>query len=353
MPISDDVARTTYQDLRGPLENAFTRSTELWRHLERRAAIDMNSGTYIERTMTGAAPARGVGLFVGTEPLNMTRYQNINVYRVEPHRIAVAINIPGKDLDINDGEKGAVKLMEEYPVSVMDGVICDINSYLLTGASRGLVFATAELAGFLTLNGQFSSGIGTGVTNGVLDFSTPATQTDTVQNVAKTSTGYHFNQYGLVGGWATNGMSTMKRVYRQCAHYSGKPDSGGPDLIIMDDDTFANFEEAKAANVRVSFAEDKQEKTKAGIELSLYGAKVVSSLDLDRTLSVFSGDAANGVAYLLDTRWWELCFLLKPTLSDFSERVGTQDALTSLFRAHFNTICKRPVAQGAVAGGAV
>jgi hypothetical protein len=61
--------------------------------------------------------------------------------------------------------------------------------------SNGLVFQTAELRGLLTLNGQNGSGIGTGVTNGLLDFQATTAQTDTVQDVAKSSTYYHFNQY--------------------------------------------------------------------------------------------------------------------------------------------------------------
>ena len=94
MPISTELLNSTFTDLRGPLVNSFVRSNELFEALDKKARIPAEGGTYIERTFSGAAPARGVGIYVGDELLNMTRRQEIRKFRVEPHRIAVAINIP-------------------------------------------------------------------------------------------------------------------------------------------------------------------------------------------------------------------------------------------------------------------
>jgi hypothetical protein len=77
----------------------------------------------------GGAPARGVGVYVGDELLNMTRRQQVKKFQVEPHRLVVAINIPKKELQINSGKLAVIRLIEEYPQMVMEGVKADINKY--------------------------------------------------------------------------------------------------------------------------------------------------------------------------------------------------------------------------------
>ena len=349
MAITTEVLNTTFADLRGPLVNSFVRSNELFDALMSKARMPMEGGSYIERTFTGAAPARGVGIFVGDELLNMTRRQEIRKFQVEPHRLVVAINIPKKELMFNSGKLAVIRLIEEYPKTTMDGAQADINAYLLTGASRGLVFQTAELRGLLSLNGEVNTGIGAGVTNGLLDFATPATQTDSVQGVAKSSTYFHFNQYNDITAWATNGLTNLRKTYRQCAHYAGGM-GNGPDLVVMDDDTYGNFEESRLNLVRVKVVEDKTDKTNMlGLDLGV--AKVYPSIDLDRSL--FSAPANDGVTYILNTDFIEFPLAEAPKISDFKERVGDQDVVTALFSMQGNLICTKTPAQGAVSGGAV
>jgi hypothetical protein len=356
MPISTELLNSTFADLRGPLVNSFVRSNELFEALDKKARIPAEGGTLIERTFTGAAPARGVGIYVGDELLNMTRRQEIRKFAVEPHRLAVAINIPKKELQMNSGKLAVIRLIEEYPKSVMEGAKADINKYLLTGTSRGLVFTTAELAGLLTLDGSDSSGIGTGVTNGLLDWQPPTNQGDKVQNVTKDSSYFHFNQYGEISAWATNGMQTLRKTYRKCAHYAGGMGKG-PDLVIMDDDTYTNFENDKLSNVRVSVVEDKTEKsTMLGLDLGI--AKVYSSIDLDRSgMSSSTADGASytpslGATYILNTDFMEFAVHEAPNISEFKERVGDQDVVTAVFTMQGNLICTKTPALGCVAGGA-
>ena len=347
MSISTEVLNTTFADLRGPLVNSFVRSNELFDALDAKARMPMESGSYIERTFTGGAPARGVGVFVGDELLNMTRRQQVKKFQVEPHRLVVAINIPKKELLYNSGKLAVIRLIEEYPQTVMEAAKADINKYLLTGVSRGLVFQTAELKGLMTLNGQFSTGIGAGVTNGLLDFAAPASQTDTVQSVAKSSSYFHFNNYLDIATWATDGLIDLRKVYRQCSHYAGGIGKG-PDLVVMDDDTYANFEETRRSQIRISMVEDKTSKSNMlGLELGV--AKVYSSIDLDR--NDFSGAAADGVTYMLNTDYFEFPMHEAPQIGKFEERVGDQDVVTALFSMQGNLICTKLPAQGAVSGG--
>ena len=351
MSISTEVLNTTFADLRGPLVNSFVRSNELFDALNSKARMPMEGGSYIERSFSGGAPARGVGVYVGDELLNMTRRQQVKKFQVEPHRLVVAVNIPKKELQMNSGKLAVIRLIEEYPQTVMEGVKADINAYLLTGASRGIVFQTAELRGLLSLNGDVTTGVGTGVTNGLLDFAAPGAQTQTVQNVAKSSSYFHFNQYADISSWATHGLLRMRQVYRQCAHYAGGPGKG-PDLVIMDDDSYANFESYKRDLVRIQVLEDKTEKSNMlGLDLGV--AKVFSSLDLDRTSSAFTtSEAGDGVAYILNTDYIEMPMHEAPNISEFKERVGDQDVVTALFSMQANLICTKTPAQGVVCGGA-
>ena len=354
MSISTELLNTTFADLRGPLVNSFVRSNELFESLDKKARMPMEGGTYIERSFSGGAPARGVGVYVGDELLNMTRRQQIRKYQVEPHRLVVAINIPKRELNQNSGKLAVIRLIEQYPQSTMEAAKADINKFLLTGTSRGLVFQTAELSGLLTLNGQFSSGIGTGVTNGLLDFESPSTQTtsaQSVQGVTKSSTYFHFNQYNDISSWTGNGITQLRKTYRQCAHYAGGPGKG-PDLVIMDDDTFTNFEDSRRDNVRVSIVDDKIDKSNT-LGLSIGLAEVHSSIDLDRTDSPFTGVADDGITYMLNTDYIEFPMLEAPNITEFKERVGDQDVVTALFSMQGNMICTKTVAQGVVSGGAV
>lgn len=349
MAISTEVLNTTFADLRGPLVNSFIRSNELLDALMSKARMPSEGGSLIERSFAGGAPARGVGVFVGDELLNMTRRQQTKRFQVEPHRIVAAINIPKKELLFNSGKLAVIRLIEEYPQTTLEGAKADLNSFLLTGVSRGLVFQTADLAGFLSLNGQFGAGSGTGVTNGLLDFQTTTLQSDVVQNVAKSTSYSHFNQYGAITSWATDGLPTLRKTYRQCAHYAGGMGKG-PDLVVMDDDTYTNFEDSRLSLVRIQLVEDKTEKSNMlGLDLGV--AKVYSSIDLNR--GSFTGVANNGVTYILNTDFLEMPLMEAPSITPFTERVGDQDVVTAIFSMQGNLICTKTPAQGCVSGGAV
>ena len=261
----------------------------------------------------------------------------------------MAINIPKRELAQNSGKLAIIRLIEEYPQTAMEAAKADLNKYLLTGASRGLAFNTSELQGFLTLNGQFASGIGTGVLNGMLDFVTPASQSDVVQGVKKSNSYFHFNQFNDISSFVADGMTQLRKTYRQCAHYAGGIGKG-PDMIFMDDDTYTNFEDQRSENVRVTLVDDKIDKSNT-MALNLGLASVTSSIDLDR--SSFTGVAADGVTYMLNTDYIEFPMLEAPNVSEFKERVGDQDVVTAIFAMQGNIICTKLPAQGCVSGGAV
>jgi len=356
MPVSTELVNTTYADLRGPIGKNLSRRIALWDRLIKKARTPMESGTYLERTFAGGAPAYGVGIFIGTELLNMTRRQQIRRLRTEGHRVVVAINIPKKELRQNDGKKGAVRLLEAYPQVVVDYAGVDINTYLLTSASAGLVFSTAALRGFTTLDGTDSSGVGMGVTNGILDFQPPANQSDSVHNVSKSSATGHYNQHVEISSWAGDGMRQLRSLYRLTASYSGRPGSG-PDLCYLDTDTYANWEESRLDQVRARVVEDKTEKTTTMEIMGFAGCEFIYDPAMDRSSFTSSAETGATVApsagcgYLIDTDYVEMPTWEVPNSTYFSERVGDQDVVTATWAGQWQVIFNKTTAHGTFVGG--
>jgi len=349
MAVSVELLNTTLADLKGPLVSAFLQNVPTYRALEKKGRITADGGTLIERPIMSGSPARGTGIFNGDETLDMTRYKKSKKYQVEFHRVVLPINIPKKELLQNKGKLGAIKLIEQYPKVTMDGLAVDMEKYLLTGASAGIAIDSSELAGFTTFNGQFTAGIGTGVTNGLLDFAAPASQSDTVQNVAKSAADFHFNQYQAITSFATDGISKIRKLYRQCAQYSGKP-NGGPDIIVMDDDTFGNYVDAKLDLVRLTQVPNNTDK--GNLVQDVLGVGGVYASNLINLATDFTSPANAGVGYMINTDFLELVYIQKMTISDFTDQIAQQDAVTAKVEFHHQMVLTKFPAHGCFSGGA-
>lgn len=356
MPVSTELTNTTYADLGTEIHTNLSRRIALWDRLIKKSRTPMESGTFLERPFAGGAPARGVGVFVGDEILNMTRRQQIRRLRTEGHRVVVAINIPKKEMRMNDGKKGAWRLIQAYPKTVIDYAGVDFNTYLLTSASEGLVFSTAACRGFTTLDGTDAAGSGLGVTNGILDFQPPANQTDAVHNVAKSNAIGHYNQHVAIAAWATNGMRQLRSLYRLCASYSGRPD-GGPDLLFLDTDVYANFDEARLDLVRLRIVDDKTEKSHTLEFMGFKGSEIIYDPMLLRTSFTAVAEAgaaaapSTGMGYFIDTEHVEMPTWEVPNASPFTDRVGDQDVITSTWAGQWQVIFNHTPAHGTFVGG--
>lgn len=349
MAVSVELLNTTLADLKGPLVSAFLQNVPTYRALEKKGRITADGGTLIERPIMSGSPARGTGIFNGDETLDMTRYKRSKKYQVEFHRVVLPINIPKKELLQNKGKLGAIKLIEQYPKVTMDGLAVDMEKYLLTGGSAGIAIDSSELAGFTTFNGQFTAGVGTGVTNGLLDFQAVASQSDTVQNVGKAAADFHFNQYQNITSFATDGISKIRKLYRQCAQYSGKP-NGGPDIIVMDDDTFGNYVDAKLDLVRLT--QVPQNTDKGNLVQDVLGVGGVYASNLINLATDFTSPANAGVGYMINTDFLELVYIQKMTISDFTDQIAQQDAVTAKVEFHHQMVLTKFPAHGCFSGGA-
>jgi hypothetical protein len=348
MPISREVLNTTFSNFRGPLVRTFSQNTPLRKMLIAKAKVSSDSGSFVERGIMTGSPARGRGMYNGDETLDRTRRKKTEKYRVDFHRVVISINIPQKELNENKGKTGVLKLINEYPKAVVDSYAIDREKYLLTGKSAGMAIDSEELYGFLTLNGQFVDGIGTGVENGLLDFAAKDAQTDNVQNVDKSEAIWHYNQYGDIGSWATDGMKVLRRVYRAAAQFAGS-EEGGVDLMFMDDETYGNYQESKAELIRTKKITDNVDQGNTLKDVfALAGVYPSQQIDLAND---FTGDAADGVIFGINTEFVEIVQLEKPDVSQFVDAGPDQDGVTAKLCEHEAMIFQKFPAHFAISGG--
>lgn len=327
MSVSIELLNTTKAELSGPMLNTFDRNVPTRAALLKKDKFVSEGGIYMERPIMTGSPAKGVGLYNGDEPSDMTRYKRSLKFQVEPHRIFLTITIPKRELARNRGKNGAISLIKAYPMAVISAIASDMEKYLLTGKTLGLAFDSAEFYGFSTLNGQFASGLNLGTTNGLLDFATPASQTDVVQAVAKSLANFNYNQYGASAGWLTDGNRVTRKTYRKCAQFASKPDSG-PDIVIMDDDSYANWTEDKLDLTRLVKVSDNPDTT---MLQDVLGRGRVYPSDFIDLAADFTGAAANGVIYMVNTDFVEVGTWEKQSLGDFKEVIGNQDVVVAPF----------------------
>lgn len=348
MPVSLDVLNTTQAKLYDPDLRGFLQRLYLYPELEKRGKVSTERGQYIQWPIPYGAPAQMIGITSGDETAPTDRAKRINQYQIEPHRLFGVITIPGQDLDVNDGERGALKLYDMYPKAYMEAFPLALERYVHTGVSGNTdLISTADLSGFGTLNGQFTGGTRSGTTNGFLDFAAPSAQSDTVLNVAKSQAQYHYNQYQESNN-AAELRSKLKLGLREAARFSKS--KKGPQLLELDPDSFSRFQEQKETHVRLQVVDQKMEGEDPFSDV-LMGAKVTENHHI--VLTDFTGDALEGVGYGLDFDWIKWVWYRKPTLSKFEEgKIANQDVVVARFLAHWAWYFEKLTAQVAFAGTA-
>lgn len=353
-----DIINTTLPQLRGPLIKAWVQAIPTLDAIRKAKKVGFEGGTYIERDLSGGPSAKGIAIRAGTErnPVNYTN--TIRQLAIKPFRVRTVLPIPRMWLAHNMGKEAIIKIIDEKPKEQLMGFAQDLNQWLATGtcACRSLQ-SVNDIKGFITLNGQYTGGTDYGASDGLLDFAAPASQTDTVENLAKSNSTYnHYNQYGLITAWATNGLKTLRKVYRKAAFFDESQAFGkGPDLLLMDEDTYGNLEETLNSLVRTAKIQDKVTEPDKDFGLPFENGFAYPEPTINRAdTTAFNGAPANGVTYMLNTEFWEACWTKggEPNISDFMPSGMDFDGIYAEFIAHGNFICKKLVAQAAVAGGA-
>lgn len=353
--VSLDELNTTLQDLRGGWQSTFAHTNALTKRLvaKKKVSTESDGGTHIEHVLMTGSPSQGVGVANGYEVSPGVRRQKTKLLKMGYYEFFQAISISGKEMRENNGSKGIVKLMKMYPDAAAKAFKADFNKYLLTGTTDSLSSPSpSDYYGFVTLNGDFASGTIEGTEHGLLDFAAPASQTQTVEGVAKSVASGHFNQFQQIASWAGDGRKQLDAAYFDAAGYSDNDgdDPAGPDLEIMDRATFANFIQSRQDSVRVEMITSATEGKTSNVSQH-YRAAVIYDVALDRTL--FSSPGSGGVIYGLNTDYWEWCILHDMDISPFVDLLATQDVVTAKLLFHGQGMCERLNTQFCVAGGAV
>ncbi len=352
MPITTDLLNTTLADLKGPLEHTFEAKSPLHDLLQKRGKVSTERGQIIERTIMGGSVAQGKGIVLGTETIPGGRTEQTKKIQLQTGRAVVRIDIPKRELRENEGKTGVMKLITAYPESVMKLLPQDFDRFFFSGVSHGYVLPTAEMQSWNTLNGQktFATGI-IGVTNGLIDVdNAPSAQTATVQNLAKSSTYNYVNQRGEISSYALDGKRTYRRVAREVGQYNPTSADAKPDIAFIDFDSYALIEEDNESHVRIMDMRTDFEKGGSNTELMVSGIRYVASKNLIR--SDFTGDAADGICYMLTLDGLEVVWFQKPELSDFDDRIPNQDVVTAKMEMQFALLMRGMRMQGCVVGGA-
>lgn len=348
MPVSLDVLNTTQADLYDPDIRGFVQTMPFYPEVEKRGKVTTERGQYIEWPIPYGASGQMIGVTAGDETAPTDRAKRINKYQIEAHRLFGVLTIPGQEMEINDGRRGALKLYEMYPKAYLEAFPLAMERYLVTGVSGNTdLISTADLSGFPTLNGLFTGGTRQGTANGLLDFAAPSVQNDTVLSVAKSQTQYHYNQYQESAN-AAGLRTTLKLGLREAARFSkgGK----GPQLLMLDPDSFSRFQEQKEQHVRLTVATDKMEGATLNEDV-IGNARVKENHHI--VLTDFSGVALEGVGYGLDFDFFKWVWYRKPELSKWEEgKIANQDVMVARFLAHFTYYFEKLTSQVAFAGTA-
>lgn len=346
MTINADVLNAGLTELKGPLEHTFKKRNKFYEYQYKGGKVRKGTGQSFSRDFAGKAPATGTGIFAGSELLNLSRRDVVRQLQLGMHRIVVLVSVPIKMIQQMTGPMAPIDLQKDYVALTKTGIERDMNKFLLTGQSAGKVFATAELAGFTTLNGQFTSGRGLGAANGMLEFAAPASQNLAVHGFSHDNSQGYFNQYQTITSFQSHGRRRMRRLLRDCGDWTDG--SKMPTMIVLDADTFDNFEDDLEGHVRVKNVTDERFQKDLFV-IPWKGAEVCYDSDLDRTL--FTGDAADGIGYYLQPDAFESAVWQDFKVSEWRE-LDDQDVVFLKMDFSANSMLRRPAACGVLTGGA-
>jgi len=254
-------------------------------------------GPYIEFPVVTNGPGAVTRIETGSEVYSSTRRTVGARGQIYCPRMIYSFVIPGKDLAEASGETAIARLLKVYP----EAALMEFHEYIVNQFVTGNGVAD-NVQGFCTLNGDTNfNPAGTNV-SGALEFSSPATQTNTVFNLPKPGTTGWSNQYQTVASFATNGRSQMRRVYWD-ASLQGK--QGGPvDVMLGDITSFNNYYDDLDDQVRYA-VQTKGEKGPAVRQgIMFQEAEFYVEPALDYTASTFS--SRTGVVYFLKSDTWHL-----------------------------------------------
>lgn len=361
MAYSIDVLATTLQELREGFQETFLQ----WHPLDdyifnKRGNVERASakGHYIEFDVITGGPGYVSQVVNGDEVIKGGRRQNAKKGNTYAPFLFYAFDVPMKDLREANNKMDFARIIKRYPETALS----EFAQY------RANQFASGNgdngMGGFVTLNGQKTySPQGTALT-GVFSFAAKASQTETVFGLVKEGgtsgvTGW-YNQYGDISSFSSEGREKMRQVLEACERQGANFD-GGLDLISSDTQFYLNYITDLDDQVRIPATGP--DATKGGDRSSGLHRRGIKFMDADWyadaaiDLTVYTGVAADGVAFLLDTSTWHIYTIDGEkkgedlTIGD-PIRIPDQPVWRFEFQTYMGIYCDQLRRNGCVTGGA-
>lgn len=315
--------------------------------------MDLNGGTKIQMTLVTQRGADATQITPTNLTVPLTRIPVTELVEFNYGRLLIPIVIPHLDMNRLDdsGRRNLVKITTE---AVMTFHKMCLMLRIYSGAT---LTNNACYAMIGTLNGFNTSGTITGLTNGAVQFVTPASQTGTYLTKTRTRdttwfTNNWFNQAIAFTG-ITDMVKTLKRV-AQLANLYSPSDSDKVSMIVCSTDTQHDLDDA------IQFSGG------AGVPNIIYTAAEAASGRMLAPITQVAGMKVTSSRWFLDTYYTSTTnpmLLLNPKtlayasnggrdfkLGQFVDALKTNftDADVAMIEAEVQFLCNYPMGNGAV-----
>lgn len=244
------------------LDGNFT-ATPLLSHWDRVGGIKKTSGRSLSCNLMLDEVSTGIDLVTGGEQLTLSSVRPFATATFQWARRAYPIILTGKDKDETSGEQGLFDLAQAYLENAHESAMRELNLKIIANTGGDSIYK--DLASFY---GTSTDGQATGIFE-ELAF---GSQTNVVGGVNKASwvDSFQHQREDVADSWSTNGRTALNKIIRNCRHHT--VGGGLPDLILMSDDGFANFEGGLDANER--YGDAGKVRSTGTVELMIKGIPV-------------------------------------------------------------------------------
>lgn len=257
-----------------------------------------SGGEYAAFDVVTDGPGSIAKLITGSEAYGYGRRNITKQGRVYIPTHIYAYAVEGEALRHAHGETGIANLLELYPEKANLDFRQKCVGQVMTGNG-----AADNIDGLATLNGDTTYNPDGTALNGLFDFAAKASQTDTVESLAKEGaaggvTGW-YNQYGEITSFATNGKRIMRDVYNACRVRSAG--YGPATLGFTDSTSFNNYYESLDDQVRYATKTKGEEGSDIDEGLMFHKLELFEDPSMDDNTTLF-GHGANGTMYFLNPK---------------------------------------------------
>lgn len=301
-----DAYKATTPQLIEQYDNLFVTTKTLFNELwNGTGSSEKLTGKHVEFAVVTNAPGENTILRTGTEFIQASGGDYAETGQAYSERIARAMIIPVKDLDIVKNQKQLINIVEQRPMQSMMDFAQQINKQIAMGAGDN------NLGGIPTLNGDVTYNPDGVTTGGLLQFKAPSAQTGTTlgllrQGASGGISGWA-NQYGHITGVNDNGDRVIREVYNKASR-QGVPSSKASYRAFANEQTYHNFLDRLEGFYRINQAPTGGKgggsffTAPEGTDFIPLSNGIQMYLDEDIDTTAFTTAAAqNGVIYLIDT----------------------------------------------------